>query len=492
MVRMSALASALSFRRLVDSSATLRMLRADHVAVMAAILGEHLGAPGARIDTVDLHELVDDDLFELRDHFDLSGRSAKAYCDDWRGAGILIRRPATDSRGETYELSAAGFDALRILEQLEEPQTTVTESRLVALATSLHQLAIDTDPDTGRRLRALESQRRRIDAEIARIRKGDAKARVLGGKRAKERVIDVLNQAQGMPADFARVRARFEELNHELRTRILEADELHGSVLDEVFHGMDLIEDSEEGRTFAAFSSFVRDPEQSAAFEEDISAILSRDFAQDLPLRSRQALRSLMRDMKDGSRVVQGVLTEFARGLRRYVHSHEYMSDRAMRSLLQEALAQAVPARLEVRPFTPVGEEMELSSMRMSSVGALILHDPADFDTGQTLDEAEAVTVDFAALSAIARESEIDFDELTDNVNAVLGDGGGSPASVAEVLEHHPATQGVASVIGLISLAATQGEIDMDAAEELSWHGTDGVLRRAVVQRHVFTKEVDV
>lgn len=492
MVRMSALASALSFRRLVESSATLRMLRADHVAVMAAILSEHLGAPGTRLDTVDLHELVDEDLFELRDHFDMSGRSAKAYCDDWRNAGILIRRPATDARGETYELSAAGFDALRILEQLETPQATVTESRLMTIASSLHQLAIDTDPDAGRRLRALESERRRIDAEIARIRKGDPRARVLDRKRAKERVTDVLNQAQGMPADFARVRARFEELNHSLRTSLLESDGAHGSALDEVFRGMDLIEDSEEGRTFSAFSAFVRDPEQSAAFEEDISAILSRDFAGDLPLRSRQALRSLMRDMKDGSRVVQGVLTEFARGLRRYVHSHEYVTDRAMRSLLQEALAQAVPARLHVRPFTPVGEEMELSAVRMGSVGAMILHDPADFDTGQALGEAETVTVDFTALAAVARESEIDFDELSDNVNAVLAEARGAPATVGEILARHPATQGVASVIGLVSLAATQGEIDLDEAEELFWHGTDGIARRAVVQRHVFTKEVDV
>ena len=31
------------------------------------------------------------DLEELRDHFDLGAKSAKAYCDDWRAAGILVR-----------------------------------------------------------------------------------------------------------------------------------------------------------------------------------------------------------------------------------------------------------------------------------------------------------------------------------------------------------------------------------------------------------------
>ena len=113
---MSALSSALAYRRLLESNATLRMLRADNLAVMAGTLDAHLGRPGTRMSTEDLHESIDADLEELRDHFDLSLRTAKAYCDDWRRAEILVRRPATSARGETYELSAAGFDAIRMLE----------------------------------------------------------------------------------------------------------------------------------------------------------------------------------------------------------------------------------------------------------------------------------------------------------------------------------------------------------------------------------------
>ena len=489
MVRMSALSQALAFKRLAQDSATLRMLRADHVAVMAALLGEHLGAPGTRLDTDEVHERIDADLVDLRDHFDLADRRAKAFCDDWRNAGLLVRRPATEARGETYELSAAGFDALRILEQLETPPAAVTESRLVALASSLHQLAIETDPDTGRRLRALEAERRRIDREIERVRAGDATARVLDPARAEERVTDILHQAQGMPADFARVRARFAQLNQDLRTGILEAED--DDVLDDIFRGVDLIESSDEGRTFTDFSSFVRDPEQSAAFEEDVSAVLDRDFAHQLTPRARRALRGLMRDMKDGSREVHASLTDFARGLRRYVYSHAFLTDRALRTQLQEALAQAVPARTHVKPYADVGVELELSTLRMTSVGSLILHDPTEYDTGQALTEATTATVDVATLAAIARESEIDFDELVTNINAVVDEAAGHPVSVSEVLAAHPATQGVASVIGLVSLAVTHGEVDEDRTDEVAWEGLDGVPRRAVIDRYVFKRSVD-
>lgn len=484
---MASLGSALAYRRLVMDSATLRLLRADHVAVVAATLGEHLGRPGLRLAAEDLHELVDADLELLRDEFELSSRTAKAYCDDWRNAGFLIRRPSTEARGETYELSAAGFDAIRILDQLRTPRSTVTESRLVSLTAALHQLAVDTDPDSARRITALEQERDRIDAEILQISRGEVS--LLDEARARERVHDVLLQAQDLPADFARVRARFEELNHELRASILNSEETQGTILEDIFRGVDLIESSDEGRTFAAFSSLIRDPEQSALLDEDILAILDRDFATTLPPEIRRALRDLKNELRNGGREIHEILTEFARGLRRYVYSQDFRRDRALRSLLQEALAAAVPARTRVRPYEDVGLDLELSSMRITSAGEVIPHDPSEFDTGSALEDFDPKIVDFADLARIARESEIDYAELIGNVNAALGNQ--KPASVGEILHRSPATQGVASVVGLLSLATQYGQVMENEHEDLRWEGTDGVRRTASVIRHVFTQEVE-
>lgn len=483
---MSALAAALTYRRLARESATLRLLRADHVAVAAALLSTHLRAPGARLPADDLHELLDADLEELRDHFDLGAKSAKAYCDDWRSAGFLVRRPAAESRGETYELSPEAIDALRVLDQLDEPPSTVTESRLVGLMAAVHQLAIDTDSDVTRRVEALRAERDRIDAEIARLTGGDVDT--LDERRALERVTDVLLQARDLPADFARVRARFEELNHDLRASIVNAEGAQSTVLDDVFRGVDLIESSDEGRTFTAFSALIRDPQRSATFDADVADILDRDFTRGLPPESRRALRTLVRELKHGSRDVHGVLTEFARGLRRYVHSQEFQRDRAMRRALQEALAAAIPASRGTRPYRDVGLELELSAMRLTSVGELAPHDPAEYDTGVALLDDEPGTVDLAVLAALARETEIDYPELARHVNDVLATT--ASATVGEVLGVHPATQGVASVVGLLSLATRHGLVREDC-EELAWSGVDGVDRRARVGTHVFTAAVD-
>lgn len=484
---MSVLPTALAIRRLIDDNATLNMLRAHTLPIMAAVLAEYFGTPSTRIATDELHELIDADLQRLREHFDLGNQAAKGYCDDWRAKGIIIRRAAEGSRGETYELAAAGFDAIRIIDQLTTPQSTLTESRLMTLAQSLQSLAIDTDPDTSRKLRALEQQRNRLDDEIARIRSGEVEP--LDLRVATERVTDILLQAQGLPADFARVRARFEDLNHELRVAILSLDAQQNNVIVEIFRGVDLIAESDEGRTFQAFSGLIRDPESSAAFESNVREILDRDFAAELPPEARRQIRNLLRDMKTGSRDVQGTLTEFARGLRRYVRSQDYQRDRALRTILQEALSVAAPARMALKPFAEVGMSIDLPIVSVSSVGGLSPHDPSAFDAGERLLDAESGAVDLAQLALIARESEIDFTELSHNVNSYI-DATGS-GSVADVLREFPSSQGLASVVGLLALAARYGQVDAENTERLTWTGLDDVARTATATRHVFTERID-
>lgn len=480
---MSTRTRALTVQRLLQQSAALRMLRMDSLPLAAAVLGEFLGAPNAQMPTQDLHEQLDIELESLRAHLPIGNQTARALCDAWRQAGLLRRRPVADARGEVYELTSEARQSLRMLEQVEQPRAAATESRLVSLMRDLHQLTIDTDPNVATRLTALEQQRAELDAQIQRVRAGEEG--VLDERRALERLEDLLAHAEDLPADFARVRTRFEEINEDLRVSILTQEDRPGGVLDEVFRGVDLIASSDEGQTFAAFARMARDPELSAEFDDDVRTILHRDVVAGLSTDSRRALREMTRTLKDGSRTVQDALTQFARGLRRYVLSQEYQRDRRLRRDLQEALAAAVPAAQTVKPYQDVGRSLELTSMRMSSLGAIALHDPTEMDTGPELEEDRAEAGDFEELRALARLTEIDFHELEANVRAVLAEQ--ETATVGAVLDQFPATQGVASVVGLLSLAARYGTIDEDATEDLRWEDASGTLRTAPVTVHTFT-----
>jgi hypothetical protein len=446
-----------------------------------ALLAEHLGGDDRRLDADQLYERLDSDLEQLRGAgMDLKG-TARSYVAQWRTAGYLLRRPSEDSRGETFELSSQALAVLRFIEELQSPRQSATQSRLASITAQLRQLAIDTDPQSQRRLERLEYERARIDAHITAIRNGEDQP--LDGERAAERIRDVLDQAAAVPDDFARVRAEFEQLNAILREKIIDSGDSQSRVLDDIFRGVDLIADSEAGRTFRAFTALVLDPAVSGAFDDDVDQILERDFARTLAPSRRKMLREFIATLKERASEIQDVTTIFARGLRRYVQSQDYQRDRVLRRLIQEALRSALPASAVVRPFDRIGVELTLTGVRLAGAAMVRLHDPADYDATAEVTINETGVADLAELRELARLTEIDVDELRDNVNAVLAHQ--SEASVAQVLDLFPATQGVASVVGLMWLAAIHGVVDEDR-EHLAWDGTDGVRRESDVLRHRF------
>ena len=99
---------------------------------------------------------------------------------------------------------------------------------------------------------------------------------------------------------------------------------------------------------------------------------------------------------------------------------------------------------------------------------------------------------DLEALRALARATEIDLAELTANVNALLTER--ERCTIGDVLERYPASQGVASVVGLLGLAAHQGSVPhLDtprASERVRWMGTDAVERSAEIPIHEFIGRV--
>lgn len=480
-VARGALAGVLALARLREDDVAWRLLRAEHADLIAGLLGAHLGGEVRRIAAEELAELLDADLDALRGlGYDLP-RTSAAYLTDWRVAGFLIRRVADGTRGETLELSPEALGAIRTLGALAEPRSSVTESRLQSIADQAHRLAVQVDPDVERRLEALRAERAALDERIARLEAGEVEAP--DPERVAEAVRDLLQQAQELPTDFARVRARFEALNRELRERIVQADDSDRYVLAEVFRGVDVIAESEEGRSFDAFNRLVLDPSIGSALEDDIDLLLSSPGASTLTSTERRFLSRFLASLRDHGREVQGVVTTFARGLRRYVQTQEFQREQVLRRLLQETLAFGVEAARTTKPYRETGVELALSSLTIRSAGAVALHHPADLDASAPIEDQPSGTADIAALRALARETEIDWEELRGAIAEVLAERG--PVSVAEIVAVRPASQGVASIAGLVTLASDVGAA-LDGFEDVSWSGLDDVERRARIPRLVF------
>jgi hypothetical protein len=98
----------------------------------------------------------------------------------------------------------------------------------------------------------------------------------------------------------------------------------------------------------------------------------------------------------------------------------------------------------------------------------------------------EAPSIDMEAVGYLVAQSEIDFRSLKANVREMLETR--SQVSIGDVLEHHPATQGLGSVVGLIALGCRHG-LKTDNKETVSWIGDDDIKRSAQISKLFFLQE---
>ncbi len=464
---MTVVRTALGARKLISDNPALALLRQQNAPVAVAILGEHLAGERRELPASDLFEAVEADLTELRDmgQFDLP-QTAVQYVRTWLSAGFLIRRTGV-AREELYALSEGALSAIRFVQDLASPRTTVTESRLSTIVERVHRLTVDTDPDTTRRIEALRAEREKIDAQIARLQAGEDDT--IPEDKAAEQAADALSLAAELPEDFARLRTELEEINRRLRAQLIEDPESRGTVLDDIFAGVDVLAQSEAGKSFSAFYSLVLDPERTAALEDDVDQLLSRPFARRLTPGQRYSLRRLLPAMQDSSAEIHQVMTSLSRSLRRFVQSEELAEDRRVNDLIRQALTEANAVfAAGTPPFRKMKTQLNLTSVPVTNFTGMRLHNPADSASAEEVQTVEAPEADLAALQQQVREAEIDREELVANVNAVLGEYGAS--TIGEVLRHYPATQGAASVVGLLVLAEEQAtRTEAGRTETVTW-----------------------
>lgn len=493
------ISTAIALQNLKDDNIAWKLLRSKRAPMIIAILDSHFTGNVRRIPVPEFINLVDVDLDDLRFRTDIEiTKSAQAFCEKWRSDGYLVRRPVVQSRQETYELSSGALMAIDYAKRLMQPHRTATQSRLGIIIDQISSLALATDENEDRRRQALLEERERIDRQLAALDRGQVE--VLDTAKALEKTKDIVSLAREIPTDFAHVRNDFEQINRSLYDTIINYEPGHQNILEDIFDGVDEISQSTSGQSFKGFYSLLRDSEMTEALQADIDAILDCDFAGQLDAEERRFLRGLLQGFVDQSQEVNGVMTSFAHGLRRFVQSQNYQQERVLKQQLDRALGRAHRMAERYPCSLRMDESLDLTSVQIMPVSRWKLKNPAETQAAaaERLPVAASETISFEQLRAITRQTEIDFDELVRNVNGSLEKRRAehreqgravAPVTVADVLEAHPATQGLASIVGLVALAMDQGTT-LEGSETLRWTTEDGRRFYTSLPNLAFTKEV--
>lgn len=474
------------YRRLRDQ-ALWRLLAADHAPELIGLLQTLLQDGDRRLSASALHE-------RLQHHLDVINtsdlprelpRTAVAYVAYWLSQGFLERRLPEGASEEEYELSAAAAQAVRFISGLSARRQVATESRLSLVIQQVSQLAEQTDTDPTSRLQALQADRDRIDAEMERVRNGKVDA--INGQRALERTREVIQLADELVEDFRRVRDDFEKLNRDFRERIIDDDAHRGELLDRLFEGVDVIGESEAGRSFQAFWNLLNNVEQSIQLDQAMETLLSRAFARRLQREERQLLRGFTSVMLDRGSQVRDVMQHFVRGLRGFVQSRGYLEQRRLNQLLKQAQAEALQLRDETAAGRRTPFVLPLTSSRLRSLSQWRLHDPRNTKVDGTIARGGVASISLDNVGELVAQSEINFRGLKRDLHALLATN--NQLSIRQVLDVHPAEQGLGSIIGFLSLATRHGIVSDGEVEEVSWQGGDGQWRHARIPLVWFTKE---
>lgn len=469
--------------RALRAAPAWRLLAADLAAPIAALLKAHLLVKERKLPASVLVERLGRDLERLRaEGWDLP-QPASAYLADWLSLGWLERSYA-GSGEEEYELTNAAIQAIRFLQALAAQRAVATESRLTVVIQQLVQLAEQTETDPEVRIERLLRERQRIDAEIAAIRAGHIET--LPDERALERLREVLTLADELVSDFRRVRDELRGLNRELRERIVDSEGSRGEVLDAVFAGVDLIADSEAGRSFRAFWRLLTDPREGAELESALDDLMSRPFMTRLERPERRWLLGLTRLLLERGGEVHEVMQHFARGLKQFVQSQAYREQRRMTRLVKAAQRRALQHKDRIRPYQSLGIDLQLTGATLRSLSQLRLHDPSLDTLDAGIQAAAAAEISLASIGELVAHSEIDFRTLEEHVQRLLEVR--DQVSIAEVLDAYPAEQGLGSVVGLMALGARRGIVSA-ASDRVSWCGRDGIARAARIPRIYFVRD---
>jgi flagellar motility protein MotE (MotC chaperone) len=460
-----------------------RLLMADHAALILAFLNRAFIAANERtIPAQRLAALLDDELYRLRQAKGEASfpRAAADYLDDWAddSRGWLRKYYPAGSDEAAFELSPAVEKAAAWIKTLGERQFVGTESRLRLVFELLREIVAGSQQDPEERIRELRRQQKEIDAQIARIRAGGLET--MDDTATRERFQHMMVTARELLADFREVEQNFRNLDRATRERVARWEGGRGGLLADILGQRNLIDDSDQGKSFRAFWDFL----MSAERQEELDGLLERALA--LPavagLQPDRRLRRIHHDWLEAGEHTQRTVALLSRQLRRFLDDQAWLENRRIMAIIgsieQHALALrdadgALPSTWIDLPSADIALPMERPlyapppQIRIES--AVAQTDEAELDAEALFGQ---VVVDRELLRQRIRHGLAERDQIR----------------LRELLERWPLEQGLAELVAYLQLAADDraAVIDDNETDTIRWDGRGARLAR--MPRVIFTR----
>lgn len=271
--------------------------------------------------------------------FDTYEDKAKKYIQKWTNSGFLTNYP--DEQGEVfYELSAHTSKVIDWLASLKKEEFVGTESKFNNIFNQLKELVEFTNEDTEKRIQLLEEKKLEIEQQIQRIKVGED-VKVFEEFEIVPRFNQINQSAKELLSDFKEVEDNFKEITKGIYQKHSDGSLTKSDILAFTFDALDELKDSQQGKSFYAFWSFILNPDLQNKWES-----LTKELYQTLEEKAIPVNDSFLKGMKNhlynSGRKVYKANDKMAEKLSRIIRENESSKSEATKTIIQEIKKQLV------------------------------------------------------------------------------------------------------------------------------------------------------
>lgn len=289
-------------------------------------------------DYLDYKQIENDEDHEITP-FDTYEEKAKKYILKWTNKGFLTNYP--DEHGDFfYELSVHSSKTLDWLSSLKKEEFVGTESKFNNILNQLKELVEFTNEDIEKRIELLEDKKLEIEQQIQRIKIGED-VKVFEEFEIIPRFNQLNQSAKELLSDFKEVEDNFKEITKNIYQKHADESLTKSDILEFTFDALDALKDSQQGKSFYAFWSFLLNPELQKQWE-----ILTKELYQILEEKSITINDPFLKRMKkhlhsSGQRVYKAN-DKMAKKLSRIIRENDASKSEATKIIIQEIKKQLV------------------------------------------------------------------------------------------------------------------------------------------------------
>lgn len=332
----------LKIEEILKNSPSVELLRLrNREAIIVFLINTFANLQGAisteRIHTqladfLDFREIEKDEESEIEvcDSYEMK---AKKYVQSWTNKGFLTNYQ--DERGEIfYELSSHSSKTIDWLSSLKKEEYVGAESKFKNIFSQLKELVEFSNDDAEKRIQLLEDKKLEIEQQIQRIKIGED-VKVFEEFEIVPRFNQLNQSAKELLTDFKEVEDNFKEITKSIYQKHSDGSLTKSDILEFTFEALDELKESQQGKSFYAFWSFLINPGLQLEWEKLTKELYNTLENKGIPIHDF-FLKGMKKHLNTSGQKVYKANDKMAEKLSRIIREKEASKSEVTKNIIQE------------------------------------------------------------------------------------------------------------------------------------------------------------